>query len=83
LEHSYLISHIYIVKYVKASATVQYKTINSIKSPGSDTRNVSEPRLKPQVGRLRKGVCVQVSLFRHLERYSCQYPSAYVAAAVM
>ena len=83
MEHSYLISRVYIAKYVKESATVQYRTIDSIKSPGSGTRNVSEPRLLSQVGRLRKFVCAQVSLFRQLEWYSCQFSSAYVAAAFM
>jgi len=83
VENSYLISHVYFAKYVKASVTVQYRTINSIKSPGSGTPNVSEPRLLSQVGRLRKVVCAQVRLFRQLEWYNCQYSSAYVAVAVM
>ena len=83
MEHSYLNSHVYVAKYMKASATVQYRTINSIKPPGSGSRNVSEPRLLSQVGRLRKDLCAQVSLFRQLEWYSCHYWSVYVAAAVM
>lgn len=42
---------------------VNYSTSNSAKSPASGAGNISEPRLKRQVGRSRRFVCAYVSVF--------------------
>lgn len=59
-----------------------YTCINSTKCAASGAGNITEPRLKLQVGKVREVVCAYVRMFLPSERWRCQY-SAYVAAVVM
>jgi hypothetical protein len=59
-----------------------YNRSNSTKTPASRADNVTQPRLTPQVRRVREAVCALISVFLQSERWRCQYPSAYVAAAI-
>lgn len=43
-------------KYSRKLENLKYRSINSAKSPASDTGDVSEPRLISQVGRVRQVV---------------------------
>jgi hypothetical protein len=44
--------------------------------------NSAKRRMTSQVGRVREVVCAWIRVFLQLERWMCQYSSAYVQAAV-
>ena len=55
-----------------------YSGINSTKSPASGEGNISKPRLKLQVERVREVACACITV-----RCRCQYSPAYIVAAVI
>ena len=59
------------------TVTAVYSGLNSIKSPASDSGNVSEPMPVSHVGIMRIDQCVV-----QYEWWRCQYLFAYVVAAV-
>jgi hypothetical protein len=56
--------------------------INSTKSPDPGAGKVTQPRL-PQVWRVHEVVCAHINVFKHSEKWRCQYSSDYVVAAIM
>ena len=65
------------------TAKRKYSRSNSIKSPTSSAYNVSQPRVMSQIWRVREIEYAWICVCLHLERWRCQYSSAYVVAAIM